>query len=237
MNSKIAYAMQFCSHKCDIIESRKDILKAGAVLFNVNDLRLNNLPKRRIPNQVYVLLNRESPHHTYIYSKRLPPYFFNLSMTYRLDSDFYYGYGRLKKITMSTDPSKIRNWKDIKKIVKKKKKSILQFVSHCYTPSKREDYVDELKRYINVTIFGKCTSNPSEHRFYLSFENSVCRDYITEKLFTRIDQLLIPIVLKKSFYRHILPDDSYIAADDFSSPKTLADYLSAVENNITEYMK
>lgn len=50
-------------------------------------------------------------------------------------------------------------------------------------------------------------------------------------------QLLIPIVLKKSIYRHFLPDGSYIAADDFSSPKALADYLSIVEKNITEYMK
>ncbi|VDN53674.1 unnamed protein product [Dracunculus medinensis] len=249
LNKMIKEALQHCSYKCDIITSRSDILKAGAVIFHSTDVKLYDLPeeRQRLHNQVYVFLNRESPHHVSIAIAMLTPKFFNLTMTYRVDSDFYYGYGRLQRITKLSDPKKIWTWEKVQRIIKMKTKSVLQFVSHCSTPSLREVYVEELKNYINVTVFGSCNSNPcrnkceenaiAEHRFYLAFENSVCRDYATEKLFDRMAQLLIPIVLKKSIYRHFLPDGSYIAADDFSSPKALADYLSIVEKNITEYMK
>lgn len=71
----------------------------------------------------------------------------------------------------------------------------------------------------------------------MAFENSVCRDYVTEKLFKRMEQLLIPIVLKKSIYKRILPPGSFIAADDFLSPEDLAHYLLYLEKNRTEYMK
>ena len=43
--------------------------------------------------------------------------------------------------------------------IKKKTKSILYFVSHCSTDSKREVFVKNLKRYINVTQYGACTKN------------------------------------------------------------------------------
>ena len=33
---------------------------------------------------------------------------------------------------------------------------VLQFVSHCDTNSKRELYINELKKYINVSQYGKC---------------------------------------------------------------------------------
>lgn len=45
-----------------------------------------------------------------------------------------------------------------------KTKSVLQFVSHCSTPSLREVYVEELKNYINVTVFGSCNSNPCRNK-------------------------------------------------------------------------
>ncbi|VDK35531.1 unnamed protein product [Gongylonema pulchrum] len=71
----------------------------------------------------------------------------------------------------------------------------------------------------------------------MSFENSICRDYITEKLFKRMERLLVPVVLKKSLYNDILPEGSFIAADDFKSPRELAVYLDYLENNRTAYLR
>ena len=76
------------------------------------------------------------------------------------------------------------------------------------------------------------------HRFYLAFENAVCEDYITEK-FWKMKNLIVPIVLKGSYYQGnpTIPEGSYIAADQFESPKALAKYLKYLESNETEYLK
>lgn len=77
----------------------------------------------------------------------------------------------------------------------------------------------------------------ARHRFYLAFENSVCRDYVTEKFFKSISRLMVPIVLKKSIYDGYLPAGSYIAVDDFRSPRELANYLKHLKDNATAYLR
>lgn len=59
------------------------------------------------------------------------------------------------------------------------------------------NYARELGKYINVDIYGACGPHrcprtsanrcfqllDEDYKFYLAFENSNCRDYITEKFF------------------------------------------------------
>lgn len=40
--------------------------------------------------------------------------------------------------------------------MRKRSKTALQFVSHCKTDSDREEYIEQLKHYVNVTQIGKC---------------------------------------------------------------------------------
>jgi hypothetical protein len=93
-----------------------------------------------------------------------------------------------------------------------KPKDILWVVSHCDTPSKRSAYVELLRDAlrssgVGLDQFGKCNKRPlgdwntvnqtfyEEYSFYLSFENSLCRDYITEKFFKVLNSSrVIPIV-------------------------------------------
>ena len=70
-------------------------------------------------------------------------------------------------------------------------------MSHCTTDINREGYVNELKKHINVTVFGKCSDEEcsrdhgnecfqelsKSHMFYIAFENSICEDYATEKFY------------------------------------------------------
>ena len=63
--------------------------------------------------------------------------------------------------------------------------------------------------YDKVDIYGECSqsgcskhSNPPceptvewEYKFYLSFENSLCSDYVTEKFFIYMNKDIVPIVL------------------------------------------
>ena len=97
---------------------------------------------------------------------------------------------------------------------------IAWFVSHCSTRSGRERYIEYLQNYIGVDIFGKCgnyqcggvknmvenytldqdpcfTMVNSRYKFYISFENSICKDYITEKTYNALKLNTIPIVLGK----------------------------------------
>ncbi|VDM84947.1 unnamed protein product, partial [Strongylus vulgaris] len=67
----------------------------------------------------------------------------------------------------------------------------------------------------------------ASHRFYISFENSICNDYITEKYFLRLSQLLVPVVLKRKILEDLgLPSDTFIALDDFGSIRELGKYLN-----------
>jgi Glycosyltransferase family 10 (fucosyltransferase) C-term len=70
-------------------------------------------------------------------------------------------------------------------------------VSNCNAANQRYEYAVELSKYISVDIYGSCGKLQCSHkggnncnellnkqyRFYLAFENSNCKDYITEKLY------------------------------------------------------
>ena len=71
--------------------------------------------------------------------------------------------------------------------------------------------VKDLKAFIDVDIFGRCGKPcpthyknntygckeiiSKEYKFYFSFENSVCTEYITEKFFETLKFNIIPVVL------------------------------------------
>ncbi|VDN52118.1 unnamed protein product [Dracunculus medinensis] len=237
----VKYAIKNCNYKCEVTTDQKKYLSAGAVLFLLPNPKL--MPIARHPNQLYVFLNGESPINSWKIPESMNEEFFNITMTFRLDSDIPCPYGGLRRINNSTASNKIWRWKQAKynfklkvvRMVKQKTKSVLQFVSNCNASSGRDLYTKELAQYISVSLYGSCGEKicfghceklaVAKHRFYLAFENSICKDYVTEKAFYRLDQLLVPIVLKGSLYKNILPENSYIAADDFDSPKDLAKYF------------
>jgi len=78
---------------------------------------------------------------------------------------------------------------------KGKTKLVAWFVSNCESESLREKYVQTMKKYIDVDVYGKCGDHvcwvgeqdecynilERDYKFYLAFENSFCRDYVTEK--------------------------------------------------------
>ncbi len=76
-----------------------------------------------------------------------------------------------------------------------------------------------------------------DYKFYLSFENSVCTDYVTEKFFNRFADWIVPIVLNRKIHAKVAPDDPFIAADDSDSPESLANYLKFLDKNPLEYLK
>jgi len=71
----------------------------------------------------------------------------------------------------------------------------------------------------------------------LAFENSVCDEYLSEK-FWRIKNLIVPVVLsRKIFKNETIPKDTFIAADDFATPKELMEYLKTVAADKNRYKR
>ena len=63
------------------------------------------------------------------------------------------------------------------------------------------------------------------YKFYLSFENSVCDDYVTEKFFNILDYNVIPVTYSGANFSAIAPPQSYINTLDFASVSKLSKYL------------
>ena len=80
------------------------------------------------------------------------------------------------------------------------KEKSLKNKEKCLSPifqARREKYAKVLSHHMDVDIYGKCGKFKCErrseqdcyemmernYRFYLSFENSICMDYTTEKFF------------------------------------------------------
>lgn len=109
-------------------------------------------------------------------------------MTYRRDSDAFAPYG-------ITVPKPNANWFNYSKLENKRKsktRPIAWLVNNCNANSKRQLYVHELQKYIDVDIYGGCGTlkcprekwgyQPcwgeigAKYYFYLSFESNICRD-------------------------------------------------------------
>ncbi|XP_045106343.1 alpha-(1,3)-fucosyltransferase C-like [Portunus trituberculatus] len=227
-----------------------------ATLFHFRSLKADNLPNKRSPHQRWVFWEMESA--SYVYQDPgTYNHLFNWTMTYRWDSDVQQRYGRVIPIppstsstTSSTSPSASpppggleRNY------AKGKTKMAAWFVSNCFTISRREKLVRYLKKHIQVDIYGKCgkLSCPREkteecydmlgqhYKFYLSFENSLCKDYVTEKLFSVLRHDVVPVVLGGSNYTSITPPHSIINVKDFPSITALINHLKYLDGNDTAY--
>ncbi|XP_076658267.1 alpha-(1,3)-fucosyltransferase C isoform X2 [Halictus rubicundus] len=244
-----------------------DVKDFDAVLFHANEMELSDLPANRSPRQWYVFVNLESPANRPLLDYYYEDYF-NLTMTYRLDSDVVWTYGDVEEkatgrvvapmanttwveyYNRTGDQKPIDTPKSLMERIEGKTKPIAWFVSNCHAKSGREKYIFELSKHVAVDVYGKCGDHACartqdcfgevaepNYFFYLSFENSLCEDYVTEKLYKALRYDLVPIVYGGANYSVFAPPGSYIDALDFDSPEELAKYLKALMKNRHEYAK
>lgn len=135
-------------------------------------------------------------------------------------------------------------------LAQNKQKMAAWFVSNCDAFSKRELLAKKLQEFIDVDIYGKCGtlecprfSNVCDemlnttYRFYFAFENTLCIDYLTEKVYDRINQNVLLVIYSGADLIRFLPPRSYINANDFETAADLADYLKFLSHNPEEYVK
>lgn len=214
--------------------------QADGVMIHHRDIRgdFSNLPQKPRPAlQKWVWWNMESPTHSpnYPYLKEL----FNLTSSYRRDSDVPVPYGLLVQAT----------GEEKKYTIPKKNKLACWIVSNWNPNYKRTQYYTELSKYITIDAYGAHFNRRISHdeysetvascKFYLSFENSIHRDYVTEKLFNPLRLGTVPVVLgpPRENYEQFVPSGAFIHVDDFPSPKELAEHLKRIDQNEELYMR
>lgn len=233
---------------CEVTRNRSELTSSDALVFHASDywkLYYYELPQFRHPSQVWVLFTQEAPPSM---SGYFPPHAFNWTMTYRRDSTMDVSYGGYVK--KSTQEIQSGPESGIDNFASKTKMAVIH-VSNCYDNARRYRIVHELSKHIDVDQFGHCpgrvvcdTGMPYQecanlfkpYKFYLAFENSYCRDYITEKYWqSQTDRLQIPVIATSKFNLELLPPHSYLNVFDFPTLKDLAEKMTEIRNNETLY--
>ena len=237
---------------CRVTYNKSDLSRSDAVIFHGRDLPsvmdMKHIVKQKPPQQRWVYFIHESPKFTF-YDPSLYNGYFNWTMSYRRDSDFfvpYRTYTRLEPDEIARIQAENRNY------AQGKDRLLVWIVSHC--KGLREDYIRKLMKFIKVDVFGSCSRrfNQTEtcprsssvcdnklkrYKFIFALENSYCVDYITEKYWhTPLDHDNVPIVLGGANYDDkITIPGSFINILDFPSVESLANYLLYLDKNDTAY--
>lgn len=238
--------MSSCPAKnCIFSMDRSMVNRSDAVIFDILRLlwRGTKPPKRRNCEQRWIFYSRESSCRMWKLAKSWQGVF-NWTMTFKLDSDIPTKWKVLKRKDVPSERT------DYVSIVKRKTKKVACLVSNCHDSALRDLYVSELSKHIDVDIYAKCgkfecgsTTNcislfDRKYKFYLSFENSLQEDYVTEKFWRTLNMNLVTIVRSGANYtRHGVLPSWIINTKDFEHPKDLARYLDHLDKNISEYMK
>ncbi|CAB1332411.1 unnamed protein product, partial [Coregonus sp. 'balchen'] len=127
------------------------------------------------------------------------------------------------------------------------------FSHHSYLPltsqlrvcDPRDAYVSELMKHIQVDSFGQCLHNKDlpphlrdltameEQAFYqiLAFENAICDDYITEKLWRPLKLRVVPV----DYRAPIVAEQQEFVVVLVEPPEKLALYLKRLDEVNGEY--
>lgn len=237
--------------------------EADAIVFPNSDVLPPGPSSRgqRI-NQIWVAYLLESPPNTFdqrFVRKHRGQHIFNWTASYRSNSDIVTPYAKfvpyLDQKQASSSPSHAEQHphsyalasEKHRALIRNKRNKVAWFVSNCHAKNGRLEFAKTLAKFIQVDIYGKCgnlTCNKwsqaeclellnRDYKFYLAFENSNNREYITEKLYQNAlgfndrNHLLVPIVMgpSRSDYERLAPPGSFIHVDDFESVEALASYL------------
>jgi hypothetical protein len=226
---------------CEFTNDKQKLNRSDLVLFHIRN-RIAYIPKRAFPTQRYVHMIYEPPIHCHLCDK-FEDSVFNYSATHSSESDYSSIYWTNSGLYWEPNESFDAN----KNRTVDKMYPVAALISNCqYEITDRLSYIHELNKFIPVKIYGgcgqKCPNSSScksdiarDFKFYLSFENSACKGYITEKFFDWFNYDIVPVVLGLGDYSHYIPKSGYINVFDFGSPRELGEYLSYLDRNSTAY--
>jgi alpha-1,3-fucosyltransferase len=159
-----------------------DAIVMHGVDAGLNAQDKDSIQNWRRPHQRFVFFMLEPPPNGPQFTSATYDFFWNYTMTYRIDSDVPIPYGfiapnvdpvkggdprgiRIPQTTWPIDydetdfiqnvlPNKGENFR----MLARRPKKVAWVVSRCISNSHREEFVKELQKYIEVDVFGKCGS-------------------------------------------------------------------------------
>ena len=227
---------------CRLVDQRSLFPSADVVVFHNRELvqRMQKLPfdLPRPQGQRWAWMSLEAP----VYNGNLRKYanIFNMTITYRRDADITIPYGEIQ--------AKAAEEHLVEDIPPNKSSLACWVVSNYRSQHKRSQVYKELSAIVPVEVYGRWTRKPLPSRallstisgcyFYLAFENSLGKDYITEKLWRNAYQGgAVPVVMGAPLgdYKAVLPPNSFIHIDEFASIKDLGEYLQQLAQDKKRY--
>ena len=229
--------------RCEFTRDRRRLFDADAVVFDVPALRGGSLPPKR-PGQAWVASSMES---TVNYPELADPTFmaaFDFTMTYRRDADVWSPYfGPALAAELARPP-----------LAKTASAPAVYFSRNDRDRSGRAAYVVELMSHLPVDSYGPSLRNRalpgpdlgretklaviSRYRFTLAFENSIARDYVSEKFFDPLIVGSVPVYLGAPNVDDYAPGEHcLIRVTDFSGPAALARHLQALVVDAAAYAR
>ena len=229
------------------------------IFFYGTDLEPSDMPFPRHPTHEWALFHEESPMNNYMLVHGTTLSLFNHTATFRRESHFPLTTQHIPSLEylMERKPSPVKEKNSLRQ---QGLAAVAYIQSHCDVASDRDRYVKELMKHIAVDSYGTCLNNKQfndnlkdpvesmhtdeflkvigQYKFIISFENAICKDYMTEKLFRTMHVGSVPIYKGSVNAEDWMPDEkSVILIDDFETPKELAEYIIYLDKNDEEYMK
>ncbi|XP_029944250.1 alpha-(1,3)-fucosyltransferase 4-like [Salarias fasciatus] len=232
---------------CTVTGDRSMYNKADAVLMRHRDVITDEEaplpPEPRPPAQKWIWFNVESP--TNVPRPWKYEGIYNLTLTYREDSDIFVPLGYLIPKALLHKVPRASFAYPLSSSWNPRPGFVAWVVSHWENRLERVHFYELLKDYIKIDLFGRAgtfTLPPGrdsvvqmirQYRFYLAFENAQHTDYITEKLWNAVQGGAIPVVLgpSRKNYERFLPPEAFIHVDDFPTVQELAQYLLKVKDS------
>lgn len=170
---------------------------------------------------------------------------FDLTMTYRRDADVVLAYCRPEDwLSFRPAPLTTRAYEPAPAVY---------MASSPFNRSRRTEYVRELMRHMPVDSYGKVLNTRplvadngrqtkletiARYRFTLAFENSVSRDYVTEKFYDPLLVGSVPVYLgAPNVIDHAPAASSYIDVREFGNPRQLARFLIDLSSDEERYAR
>lgn len=224
--------------RCFLTDNTSAYHTADVVVFHHLELskHLSMLPDERPPSQSWVWMSMEPPVHQGNLTRLNG--IFNWTMSYRLDADIHIPYGMTvpevdgRASKPPPNSSCLVSW----------------VVSNYKSAHARTVFYRRLKDYIPIKVYGRWNRKPLPQwallptirncLFYLSFENSQSKDYISEKLWRNAYEAgVVPVVLgpDRRTYEAVAPPGSFIHVADYKSPADLATHIKELAANRTAY--
>ncbi|GFN94943.1 alpha-(1,3)-fucosyltransferase 10 [Plakobranchus ocellatus] len=241
--------------------SYKDHKNMKAFLFYGTDFSPKDLPLPREKHHEWALFHEESPKNNYLLCHEAALSLFNLTSTFRRESDF----------PLTTQHLHSLQWLESDQFTKATSQKnryqqqdglapVVYVQSDCDPPSDRDSYVKMLMKHIKVDSYGSCMNNKqlphpinsplegmahrdfyelvSRYKFAISMENAVCQDYITEKFWRPLIVGTVPIAFGSPTIRDFFPDNkSVLSILDFPVVEDLVSRIKELNLKDVDYDK